>query len=62
MIGVVETEPTSCLRELLRRKAFERSLCRYRHEDGEGYRALREMQGRSAGFGDLNTRQRCYSY
>jgi hypothetical protein len=53
MICVVKTEPTSCLRELLRRETFEGSLCRYWHENGEGHGALRKVQGRSAGFGNL---------
>lgn len=53
MICVVEAEPTPSIFQLLRCKALQRSLSRYRHENGEMDKPMRKMEGRSASFCDL---------
>lgn len=45
MICIVKTELTACLLELLGCQAFQRSLCRHRHEHGELNRSMGKMKG-----------------
>jgi hypothetical protein len=56
MVRVVQTQTTSRFFKLIWRKAFQGSLRGYRHEDGEGYRAMRKMEGCGASFCDLRLR------
>jgi hypothetical protein len=56
MVRVVQTQTTSRFFELIWRKAFQGSLRGYRHKDGEGYRAMRKMEGCGASFCDLRLR------
>lgn len=48
VIGVVQTESASLVCELVRREALQRSLRGHGHEDGEGHRAVGQMESRRA--------------
>jgi hypothetical protein len=53
MVGVVETQPTALVLELLGREALQRRLRGHGHEDGQRHRPVGQMERCCARLGDL---------